>query len=76
MSHRAAMPRSRLDEEITAFLERYAAAYNRQDYDALLALWDTDDADAFYMAEEVDPPLEDAVPADFEQWLADRREGR
>jgi ketosteroid isomerase-like protein len=58
MSHRAEAPRSPLDGEITAFLARYAYAYNRQDYDALLALWDTDDADAFYLAEEVDPPLQ------------------
>jgi len=46
-----------LDQEITAFLARYAAAYNRQDYAALLGMWDQEDADAFYMAEEIDPPL-------------------
>lgn len=46
-----------LDSEIGAFLGRYAAAYNRQDYDALLGMWDTDDANAFYMAEEIDPPM-------------------
>lgn len=46
-----------LNREIAAFLDRYAEAYNRQDYAALLGMWDTDDAAAFYMAEEVDPPL-------------------
>lgn len=46
-----------LDQEITDFLTRYAAAYNRQDYAALLGMWDQDDPDAFYMAEEIDPPL-------------------
>jgi ketosteroid isomerase-like protein len=47
-----------LDDEITAFLARYAAAYNREDYAALLGMWDTDDANVFYMAEEIDPPLQ------------------
>lgn len=49
--------RSTLDQEITAFLARYADAYNREDYAALLGLWDQDDPYAFYMAEEIDPPL-------------------
>lgn len=49
--------RAQLDQELTAFLARYAEAYNRQDYAALLALWDTEDPSAFYMAEEIDPPL-------------------
>lgn len=47
-----------LDAEITDFLGRYAAAYNRQDYAALLALWDRDDPDVFYIAEEIDPPMQ------------------
>ncbi|MBN8279622.1 MAG: nuclear transport factor 2 family protein [Gammaproteobacteria bacterium] len=46
-----------LDGEITAFLAEYADAYNRQDYAALLALWDQDDPNAFYMAEEIDPAM-------------------
>jgi ketosteroid isomerase-like protein len=46
-----------LDAEITAFLARYAAAYNRQDYAALLQLWDRDDPNVFYIAEEIDPPM-------------------
>jgi len=53
----AAGDQSTLDNEITAFLARYADAYNREDYAALLAMWDQDDPDAFYMAEEIDPPL-------------------
>lgn len=48
---------STLDQEITAFLARYAEAYNRQDYAALLAMWDQDDPSAIYMAEEIDPPM-------------------
>lgn len=48
---------SELDAEITAFLARYADAYNRQDYDALLNLWDRDDPEVFYIAEEIDPPM-------------------
>lgn len=53
----AAGQASVLEAELTAFLARYAEAYNRQDYKALLALWDRDDPDAFYMAEEIDPPM-------------------
>ena len=49
---------SALDVEITAFLARYADTYNRQDYAAMLDLWDREDPDAFYMAEEIDPPLQ------------------
>jgi ketosteroid isomerase-like protein len=49
---------SDLDSEITAFLARYAQAYNREDYDTLLDMWDQDDPDAFYMAEEIDPPMQ------------------
>lgn len=54
MTERAA---SLLDAEIGEFLARYAAAYNRQDYAALLDLWDRDDPDVFYIAEEIDPPM-------------------
>jgi ketosteroid isomerase-like protein len=53
----AAGDQSTLDAEITAFLTRYADAYNREDYAALLGMWDQDDPYAFYMAEEIDPPL-------------------
>jgi len=48
---------STLDQELTAFLVRYADAYNREDYTALLGMWDQDDPYAFYMAEEIDPPM-------------------
>lgn len=54
----AAQAASALDAEITAFLAGYAATYNRQDYAALLDLWDRQDPDVFYMAEEIDPPLQ------------------
>jgi ketosteroid isomerase-like protein len=46
-----------LNKEIQAFLDGYAAAYNRQDYAALLALWDRQDESPIYMAEEIDPPM-------------------
>lgn len=46
-----------LSAEIQAFLDEYAAVYNRMDYDALLAMWDRDFAGAIYMAEEIDPPM-------------------
>ena len=46
-----------LSAEIQAFLDDYAAVYNRQDYPALLAMWDTEHANPIYLAEEVDPPL-------------------
>lgn len=46
-----------LSVEIQAFLDHYAEVYNRQDYEALLQLWDRDFDGAIYMAEEVDPPL-------------------
>ena len=46
-----------LSREIQAFLDGYAEAYNRQDYDALLALWDRGYGFPIYMAEEVDPPM-------------------
>ncbi|MFZ1624794.1 MAG: nuclear transport factor 2 family protein [Gammaproteobacteria bacterium] len=51
------MPQTALEQELTAFLERYAAIYNRQAYVDLLEMWDTRDPDVFYMAEEVDPPM-------------------
>lgn len=65
--HRAAKPAApdnspesiaALNGELTAFLVRYATAYNRQDYTALLNMWDSDDPNAFYMAEEIDPPMQ------------------
>ena len=47
-----------LNTQIEEFLAAYAEAYNRQDYDALLAMWDTDDPDVLYLAEEADPPMQ------------------
>lgn len=47
-----------LNTQIEAFLASYAEAYNRQDYQALLAMWDADDPDVLYLAEEADPPLQ------------------
>jgi len=46
-----------LSAEIKAFLDEYAELYNRQDYDALLKMWDRGFGGAIYMAEEVDPPM-------------------
>lgn len=46
-----------LSGEIQAWLDVYAVAYNRQDYAALLQMWDRDDPEVIYMAEEIDPPM-------------------
>lgn len=53
----AAGPQTTLDQELTVFLARYADAYNREDYVTLLGMWDQEDPYAFYMAEEIDPPM-------------------
>jgi ketosteroid isomerase-like protein len=50
--------KSQLTAEIEEFLAVYAEIYNRQDYASLLQMWDQDDPDPIYMAEEVDPPLQ------------------
>ncbi|MCB1597603.1 MAG: nuclear transport factor 2 family protein [Gammaproteobacteria bacterium] len=52
-----AAPQTALERELSEFLDRYAALYNRQAYAELLEMWDTGDPDSFYMAEEVDPPM-------------------
>ncbi|MCL4792765.1 MAG: nuclear transport factor 2 family protein [Gammaproteobacteria bacterium] len=52
-----AASKTALEQELGAFLERYAAVYNRQAYAELLEMWDTSEPDAFYMAEEIDPPM-------------------
>jgi ketosteroid isomerase-like protein len=46
-----------LSAEIQAYLDEYATAYNRQEYENLLGMWDQDFAVPIYMAEEVDPPM-------------------
>jgi ketosteroid isomerase-like protein len=46
-----------LNGEIEAFLARYAELYNRQDYPALLGMWDQESPNPIYMAEEIDPPM-------------------
>ncbi len=46
-----------LSAEIAQFLETYAEAYNIQDFETLLGMWDGNFAEPIYMAEEVDPPL-------------------
>ncbi|TDJ44672.1 MAG: nuclear transport factor 2 family protein [Gammaproteobacteria bacterium] len=46
-----------LSAELQAFLDTYAEAYNRQDYAALLRMWDQDYPHPIYMAEEIDPPM-------------------
>ena len=52
-----AAAQTELERELSGFLDRYAAAYNRQAYAELLEMWDTGEPDVFYMAEEVDPPM-------------------
>ena len=46
-----------LSTEIQAYLNTYADAYNRQDYETLLTMWDQDNPDPIYMAEEINPPM-------------------
>ena len=54
----AANPEQRqLIEDIESFLYTYAERYNHQDYEALLSMWDRDDAFPMYMAEEVETPM-------------------
>lgn len=53
----AAKAASALDAEISALLAAYTDAYSRQDYPAVLGFWDRDDPNAFYIAEEIDPPM-------------------
>jgi ketosteroid isomerase-like protein len=53
----AETPNEKLSQELQAWLDTYAEIYNRQDYAALLKLWDQDDPDVIYMAEEIDPPM-------------------
>lgn len=48
---------SELQAEIEQFLVEYEDAYNRQDYDRLLGMWDQSDATPMYMAEELETPL-------------------
>lgn len=43
--------------DITAFLSTYADHYNRQDYEALLDMWDGKDKFPMYMAEEINQPM-------------------
>ncbi len=47
----------KLSEEIRSFLDTYAEVYNRQDYATLLTMWDQDNANPIYVAEEVNPPM-------------------
>jgi ketosteroid isomerase-like protein len=53
----AATPEEALNAEVQSFLNTYAETYNKQDYAALLAMWDKDDPGVVYMAEEIDPPM-------------------
>lgn len=46
-----------LSTEIQAFLNTYAELYNRQDYEALLTMWDQSNPNPIYMAEEMNPPM-------------------
>ena len=45
---------SSLDTEIADFLTRYRDCWARGDYDGVMALWDTNEANPIYVAEEAD----------------------
>ena len=47
-----------LSAELQTWLNEYGAAYNAQDYDAVLSMWDKDYPTPIYIAEEVDPPMQ------------------
>lgn len=54
----AADPKQRqLIKDIESFLATYADNYNRQNYEALLSMWDQSDVFPMYMAEEIDAPM-------------------
>ncbi len=44
-----------LHEELTEFLDAYFEAWNRYDVPAMKALWDADEPDVTYLAEEAEP---------------------
>jgi len=46
-----------MNDELTATIEAYIAAWNRMDFAALQALWNVDEDDIYYVAEEVDRPF-------------------
>ncbi len=44
-----------LQNEIQATLEQYVAHWNDYDVESMIALWDRDESDPIYVAEELDP---------------------
>ncbi|OCC23582.1 hypothetical protein MB02_10435 [Croceicoccus estronivorus] len=46
---------SQLHQELSEFLDAYFAAWNRYDVAAMRALWDEDEEQAIYLAEECEP---------------------
>lgn len=44
-----------LHDELSAFLDAYFEAWNRYDVPAMRALWDEDEKDVLYLAEESEP---------------------
>lgn len=44
-----------LQEDIQTVLDRYVAHWNAYEIDAMMALWDRDEPDPIYVAEELDP---------------------
>ena len=47
-----------LSAQLQDWLNDYAAAYNAQDYEAVLSMWDQTYPTPIYIAEEVDPPMQ------------------
>ena len=45
---------SETEEEITALLARLDASWSQRDFDDILALWDREETDPIYVAEEAD----------------------
>jgi hypothetical protein len=46
---------STLQEEIQSVLDTYVAHWNDYDADAMIAMWDRDEPEPIYVAEEIDP---------------------
>lgn len=59
-----------IDAEITAYLDAYFAAWNVYDVAAMTALWDEDEANVLYLAEECEP--HHGWPAIQAYWGVDR----
>ena len=59
-----------LQSELAGFLDAYFEAWNAYDVDRMCALWDGDEANVIYLAEECDPHI--GWPSILAYWNIDR----